>query len=86
MTANQGSISNMRRYQTYDDYLSHWLFKALRETAMRKTNGRCVHCGAQATEVHHTQYPKPFGIAFDTPDNLQPVCHDCHCRIEGKAA
>jgi 5-methylcytosine-specific restriction endonuclease McrA len=75
----------MTHFNNYQEYLAHWVFRAIRDTALRTTRGRCAHCGAPATEVHHLRYPKPWG-AFDTPDNLQPICHDCHCRIEGKAA
>jgi len=75
----------VKHFDTYQEYLRHWVFRAIRETAMRQAGGRCVHCGAPATEVHHIRYPKPWG-SFDTPDNLQPICHACHCRIEGKAA
>ena len=75
----------MSHFSAYPEYLNHWLFRALRKTAMRKANGRCA-CGALATEVHHHQgYPKPWGT-FDVPANLQPICHACHCRIHGKAS
>lgn len=75
----------MRHFATYPDYLGHWVFKAVRAAAMRKAGNRCIHCGATATEVHHTVYPKPWGT-FDTPSNLQPICHECHARIHGKAS
>jgi hypothetical protein len=77
-------------YRTYEEYRRHPVFLAAREVAMRRTDGRCSHCGAPATEVHHVpnqnglKYP-PWGT-FDVPSNLQPVCHDCHCRIEGKTS
>lgn len=72
----------MSHFTSYADYLKHWLFKAVRETAMRKTGWRCELCGNPATEVHHRKYPKPWGT-FDVPANLQPVCRECHCRLEG---
>lgn len=75
----------MRHFDNYPDYLGHWVFRAVRKAAMRKADGRCALCGAPATEVHHVRYPKPWGT-FDVPANLQPICHACHCRIEGKAA
>lgn len=73
----------MPKFVTYSAYLNHWLFKAIRKTAMRNNNNKCGYCGDNATEVHHLKYPKPWG-AFDVPNNLQPVCHSCHCKIEGK--
>jgi HNH endonuclease len=59
------------------------VYQAARTVAMRAANYRCVYCGAPASEVHHVQYP-PWGT-FDVPANMEPVCHACHCRIEGKS-
>lgn len=74
----------IQRFQYYEtDYLRHPIYRAMRAAAMRRTNGRCSECGDLATEVHHVRYPKPWG-AFDTPSNLNPICHACHCRLEGK--
>ena len=69
-------------YGTYSEYLKHPVFRAVRAVAMRRTSGLCARCGAVATEVHHVQYP-PWGT-FDVPSHLEPVCHRCHCLIEGK--
>lgn len=50
----------MSHFSNYKDYLQHWLFRAIRKTAMDKADWRCVRCNeARASEVHHTQYPKP---------------------------
>lgn len=85
----------MPHYTTgdYKTYLNHPIFGIARKLAMKKTNGKCSLCESPATEVHHhlqkrggaksSAYP-PWG-AFDVPANLQPICHPCHCRIEGKA-
>lgn len=72
----------MIHFHRYSEYLQHWLFKAIRKTAMEKTKGKCALCSQPATEVHHLKYPKPWGT-FDIPKNLQPICHACHCRVEG---
>lgn len=70
-------------YATYEEYLRHPLFRAIRRIAMDKAEWICQRCKkARATEVHHLKYP-PWG-EFDTVDNLLPVCHRCHCEIEGK--
>jgi len=57
------------------------VFLAVRAVAMKRAGGRCL-CGAFATEVHHLDYPA-WGT-FDLPSHLRPVCHACHCKIEGK--
>jgi 5-methylcytosine-specific restriction endonuclease McrA len=81
--------SNLRRvpltrhfYSTYEEYLRHPVFLAVRAVAWERDGGRCRHCGAVATEVHHVAYP-PWGT-FDVPSHLEAICHACHCRIERK--
>lgn len=70
-------------YRTYEEYLRHPKFRAIRAQAMEAAKGVCQRCKkARATEVHHLRYP-PWGT-FDTVDNLLPVCHQCHCEIHGK--
>ncbi len=69
-------------YRSYREYLQHPTFRRVRAEAMRRAQYRCVHCGARATEVHHLRYPA-WGT-FDVPENLEPVCHACHCRLHGK--
>lgn len=72
-------------YRTYDEYLKHPTFKAIRWEAMVKANWMCQRCKQRrATEVHHLRYPK-WGT-FDTVDNLLPVCNQCHCDIHGKVS
>lgn len=75
-------IQRFRHYE--EDYLTHPIYRAIREVAWNRAKGRCERCGAPASEVHHRRYPQPWG-SFDTPGNLQAVCHPCHCQIEGKS-
>jgi hypothetical protein len=67
-------------YGSYDEYLRHPVFLAARAVAMEREAFRCA-CGKEATEVHHVKYP-PWGT-FDVASHLQPVCHACHCLLEG---
>ena len=72
-----------RFYKSYDEYRRHPVFLAARAAAMQRTRGMCGFCDRQkAGEVHHLKYP-PWGT-FDVPSNLLPVCHQCHCEIEGR--
>lgn len=74
----------IQRFHHYaEDYLTHPIYRAIRAVAWKRTQGRCEQCGQPATEVHHQRYPQPWGV-FDTPGNLQPVCHACHGQLEGK--
>jgi hypothetical protein len=74
----------MSEYQSYAEYLRHPRYRAIREVAMERAGWRCQQCGGRATEVHHVRYPR-WGT-FDVPENLVPVCHACHCVIEGKTS
>jgi 5-methylcytosine-specific restriction endonuclease McrA len=72
----------MSEYQSYAEYLRHPRYRAVRAEAMQSTRGRCARCGAPASEVHHRCYP-PWGT-FDVVENLEPLCHRCHCDEHGK--
>lgn len=39
----------------------------------------CIHCQRQATEMHHVIFKSQGGT--DHPDNLAPLCRDCHNAI-----
>ena len=77
-----GAAAVLMPYQTYREYLAHWVFRAAREVAMRRAARRCA-CGAPATEVHHPRGYPPWGM-FDVASNLKPICHTCHCVEHGK--
>jgi len=69
-------------YRSYREYLNRPEFKIVRFKVMKRANWRCEICGKRATEVHHLKYPR-WG-AFDVPENLIAICHECHCKIHGK--
>jgi hypothetical protein len=70
-------------YATYEEYLRHPRFLAVKAQVFERAGGICERCGLQpATDPHHLVYP-PWGT-FDVPENLVAVCHDCHCRAHGK--
>lgn len=73
-------------YRNYSDYLQHPLFKIARKLAFEKTGFRCELCQQPAEDAHHRNGQYPACGAFDTPDNLQPLCRKCHAKVEGKAA
>lgn len=72
----------MSEYRTYAEYLRHPRYRFVRGIVMTLADWRCQRCGERATEVHHLRYP-PWGT-FDVPENLEPVCHQCHCNEHGK--
>ena len=66
----------MEHYQRYEDYREHWLFQVMRKVALRRAGNLCERCRKKpATEVRHINYPS-WG-SFDTPGNLEAICHDC---------
>jgi len=71
-------------YTTYDEYLAHPNYKAIRAKAIDRSGGICERCKIQAvTEVHHVEYP-PWGTFETDADSLLALCHKCHCKIHGK--
>lgn len=87
MQLRRSPLSSERaRYATYAEYLTHPVFRAARAVAIHRADGKCQQpgCTDAATEVHHVDYPA-WG-SFDVPANLRPVCHACHCALEGKAS
>jgi three-Cys-motif partner protein len=72
-------------YATYDEYLKHPQYLAIRQQAVERSGGICEQCGKGfVTEVHHVEYPK-WGTFEENADYLLAVCHQCHCEIHGKA-
>jgi 5-methylcytosine-specific restriction endonuclease McrA len=46
-------------------------------------NLNCVRCGARAAHIHHRQLRRHGN---ETPDNLMPLCVDCHTEVHGSPA
>jgi len=71
-------------YRTYQEYLKHPIYLAVRKTAIVRSGGVCERCKDRAvTEVHHLSYPK-WGAFEKDASRLLAICHQCHCEIEGK--
>jgi len=71
-------------YLTYQEYLNHPTYQAIRAQALERAGGTCERCHeGQVSEVHHTQYP-PWGTFEENADHLLAVCHRCHCQIHNK--
>lgn len=56
--------------------------KDFRELALRRDDGRCVLCGAPATEVHHLLERRLFPEGGYRLGNAASVCGECHRRCE----
>ncbi|MGE7776385.1 HNH endonuclease [Chitinophaga sp. NPDC101104] len=48
-----------------------------RYVVLKRDNWRCVYCGEQASQVHHTRYLKKK-IGKEPIDWLVSVCKSCH--------
>lgn len=66
-----------RRDYYRNDYLKSEAWKRKRYVVLKRDNWRCVHCGAKATQVHHTKYAK-YNIGKEPIEWLQSVCSKCH--------
>lgn len=62
---------------SYDQYLSSPIWKAIRTLSMIQNNHRCIRCGDYASEVHHQDYHKDTMLGYRM-GSLVPVCHNCH--------
>ena len=63
-------------YESYQEYLRSQEWRELREQALGRDGGRCMDCGAYATEVHHRFYPRHIGET--ELDHLISLCRSCH--------
>ena len=80
---SNNSSHSYRHYGSYQQYLRHPLFKAIRSLVMNRNDGICEQCDERrSTEPHHLKYP-PWGT-FDVPSNMVALCHECHCKVHGK--
>ena len=71
-------------YTTYDEYLTHPQYQAVRAQAVARAGGICEQCReGRVTEVHHALY-LPWGTFEENADHLLAVCHRCHCEIHDK--
>jgi hypothetical protein len=77
-------MSGNGRYSNYNDYLVDPIYRIMRRIALRRSNNQCIDCREPATEADHLRYPKPNHVAYDTPGNMEGVCHACHCKRERK--
>src|SRR5437867_9120223 len=50
-----------QKYDRYANYLLSDRWKRKRQKVLKRDKHRCVHCGARATQVHHTQYAERRG-------------------------
>ena len=71
-------------YKTYQEYLQHPKYRAIRQQAIDRSGGMCELCETrEVTEVHHIKYPK-WGTFEKDASKLLALCHRCHCLIHGK--
>jgi len=66
-----------RRDYYRDVYLNSEAWKRKRYVVLKRDNWRCVYCGSQATEVHHTRYAKR-NIGKEPIEWLVSICRTCH--------
>ena len=60
-------------------------WQLLRDSVLMRSGHTCAMCGGFATEVHHIRELTPDNILDRSvalnPDNLMPLCSECHKRI-----
>ena len=66
-----------RRNYYRNVYLKSEAWQRKRYVVLKRDNWRCVYCGGQATQVHHTRYAKR-NIGKEPIEWLVSVCKTCH--------
>ena len=64
-------------------YLKSNAWKRKRYVVLRRDKGRCVYCGAKATQVHHKKYAK-YNIGKEPIKWLVSVCDSCHDSLHNR--
>jgi hypothetical protein len=68
----------LSRREYYNNvYLKSEAWKRKRYIVLKRDNWRCVYCGGQATQVHHTRYAK-WNFGKEPIEWLVSVCKTCH--------
>ena len=71
-------IRRRRRTEYYrNEYLKSDEWKRKRYVVLKRDNGKCVYCGARATQVHHKKYLKK-NIGKEPIEWLVSICRPCH--------
>lgn len=68
-------------YDSYKAYLATERWHHIRRRVIELKGSDCVLCRVPATEIHHTRY-RPEDLSGETLENMYPLCHYCHTRIE----
>lgn len=59
-------------------------FQKMRRVVYERDGGRCVLCGAIASDVHHIVFRSQMGT--NAADNLVCLCRECHAIAHGVKA
>lgn len=59
-------------------------FQKMRRVVYERDGGRCVLCGAIASDVHHIVFRSQMGT--NAEDNLVCLCRECHAMAHGVKA
>lgn len=65
-------------FETYEDYLLHWMWAEKREMMLMKYPV-CYDCNEKATEVHHLSYAH---VGNEGEKDLMTLCRECHKKRE----
>lgn len=75
---DQLKIDKRRDYYR-NEYLKSDAWRRKRYVVLKRDQWTCVHCGAEATQVHHKKYARNIGR--EPIHWLESVCHACHNKL-----
>ena len=61
-------------------YLKSDAWQRKRYVVLKRDQWKCMHCGNQASQVHHKRYAK-YNIGKEPIQWLEFVCKPCHERL-----
>lgn len=67
----------------YQQYIASYLWWKRRQFVFYWANWKCARCDGEATEVHHLTYSR---LGHERMEDMEPLCHECHCKVHGKEA
>ena len=68
-------------FETYEAYLDSTLWKAIRQSVLRRDRGKCVLCKDPAEQVHHLDYRLSV-LKGGNNRRLVSLCGRCHIEVE----
>ncbi len=79
--AERNRVLRGRGFASYKDYQDSLLWAGIRLSVLQFKKFKCVLCGGNANQVHHSRYSEANLFGTETA-GLHAVCGTCHQTVE----